>query len=131
MGLSGAGSESLFTSLHMSRAYGFTASLCLGNQLAHPALLRLGNQLAHPLEANLGVLGVAWRVRGGEIGDIGGGSLEPPRRWLGAPWLDPTLGVPSCPEPPGAPRGGTGGELGHCEGGALTMLQGAHLSVES
>ena len=27
------------------------------------------------------------------------------------------LGVPGCPEPPGARWGGTGGELGHCQGG--------------
>ena len=40
----------------------------------------------------------AWRVKGGGIGDFGGGSLEPPRRWLGL-----ALGVPSRPEPPGAP----------------------------
>ena len=42
-------------------------------------------------------------VKGGEIGDFGGGSREPPRRWLGAQWLGPTLGAPSCPEPQGAP----------------------------
>ena len=34
---------------------------------------------------------------------FGGGSLEPPRPRRGAPWLGLTLGVPSCPEPPGAP----------------------------
>ena len=28
-----------------------------------------------------------------------------------------TLGVPSCPEPPGAPWEGTAGELEHCEDG--------------
>ena len=27
------------------------------------------------------------------------------------------LGVPSYREPPGAPRGGVGAELGHCQGG--------------
>ena len=32
------------------------------------------------------------------------------------------LGVPSCPEPPGAPRGGTGAELGHCQWDTLTLL---------
>eukprot|EP00964_Phaeocystis_antarctica_P142023 scaffold107179_cov63-Phaeocystis_antarctica.AAC.1 len=32
------------------------------------------------------------------------------------------LRVPSRPEPPGAPRGGAAAELGHCQGGALTML---------
>ena len=41
-------------------------------------------------------------------------SLEPLRRWLGAPWLALTMGAPSCADPPGAPREGTGGELGHC-----------------
>ena len=33
------------------------------------------------------------------------------------------LGVPSCPEPPGKPGGGTGAELGRCQGGTLTLLQ--------
>eukprot|EP00964_Phaeocystis_antarctica_P006186 scaffold3367_cov52-Phaeocystis_antarctica.AAC.2 len=61
-------------------------------------------------------------VKGGEIGDFGGGSLEHPRQWLGAQWRGLTLGVPSCPEPPGAPLGGTGAELGHRQGGTLTML---------
>ena len=46
---------------------------------------------------------LAYIIKGGEIGDFGGGSLEPPRRWLGAQWLGLTEGVPSCPEPPGAP----------------------------
>ena len=45
----------------------------------------------------------ACMVKGGEIGDFGGGSLEPSRRWRGAPWLGLALGVPSCPEPPAAP----------------------------
>ena len=61
-------------------------------------------------------------VKGGEIGDFGGGSLEHPRQWLGAQWRGLFLGVPSCPEPPGAPLGGTGAELGHRQGGTLTML---------
>ena len=41
-------------------------------------------------------------TRGG-TGDFGGGALEPPRRWLGSHWPGFTLGVPSCPGPPGAP----------------------------
>ena len=41
-------------------------------------------------------------VKRGEIGDFGGGSLEQLRPWLDAQWLGLTLGVPSCPEPPGA-----------------------------
>ena len=57
------------------------------------------------------------RVKGSKIGDFGGGSLEPPRPWRGARWLGLALGVPSCPEPPGAPRGGAGAELGHRQGG--------------
>ena len=32
------------------------------------------------------------------------------------------LGVPSCPEPPGAPLGGAGAELGLCQKGAATTL---------
>ena len=40
---------------------------------------------------------------GGEIGGCGGGSLKHPREWLGAQWADLFVGVPSCPEPPGAP----------------------------
>ena len=43
------------------------------------------------------------RLKGGEIGDFGGGSLEPPRQWLGAQWAGLLLRAPSCPEPPGAP----------------------------
>ena len=37
----------------------------------------------------------------------------------------PQPGVPSCPEPPGAPSGGAGAELRprHCQGGALTVLR--------
>ena len=53
-------------------------------------------------------------VKGGDIGNLGGGSLEHPRQWLGAQWAGLFLGVPSRPEPPGAPRGGAGAELGHC-----------------
>ena len=44
----------------------------------------------------------AWMVRRSEIGGIGGGLLEQTRRWLGAQWAGLFLGVPSCPEPPGA-----------------------------
>ena len=40
---------------------------------------------------------------GGEIGGCGGGSLKHPRERLGAQWADLFVGVPSCPEPPGAP----------------------------
>ena len=40
----------------------------------------------------------------GEIGRFyGGGALEHPRRWRGAQWAGLFLGVPRCPEPPGAP----------------------------
>ena len=42
-------------------------------------------------------------VKRGEIGGFGGGSLEQPRQWLGTQWADLFLGMPSCPEPPGAP----------------------------
>ena len=42
------------------------------------------------------------QCNGGEIGDFGGSSPEPPRRWLGAQWRGLTTGVPSCPEPQGA-----------------------------
>ena len=42
--------------------------------------------------------------------------------WRGTRWLGLTLGVPRCPEPPGAPRGAAGGELGHCEGGTWTVV---------
>ena len=39
------------------------------------------------------------------------------------------LGVLSCPEPAGAPRGGTGAELGHCQRRRLTVLS-RELAVE-
>ena len=45
----------------------------------------------------------AWMVKGSEISGFGGGWLEQPRQWLGAQWAGLFLGVPSCPEPPGAP----------------------------
>ena len=45
----------------------------------------------------------AWMVKRSEIGGFGGGWLEQPRQWLGAQWAGLFLGVPSCPEPPGAP----------------------------
>eukprot|EP00964_Phaeocystis_antarctica_P004042 scaffold2172_cov65-Phaeocystis_antarctica.AAC.2 len=40
---------------------------------------------------------------GGDLGGFGGGWLEHLRQWLGAKWADLFLGVPSWPEPPGAP----------------------------
>ena len=55
---------------------------------------------------------------GGDIGGFEGGQLEHPRQWLGARWADLFLGVLRCPEPPGAPRGGAGAELGRCQGEA-------------
>ena len=61
-------------------------------------------------------------VKGGEIGGFGGGWLEQPRQRLGAQRAGLSLGVPSCPEPPGVPRGGTGAVLGRCQDGASTML---------
>ena len=49
----------------------------------------------------------AWTVKGGEMGDFGGGSVEPPRRWVGARWPGLTLGVPvraaQSRHAPGAP----------------------------
>ena len=42
-------------------------------------------------------------VKGGDMDGFGGGWLEHPRQWLGAQWVGLFLGVPSCPEPPGAP----------------------------
>ena len=47
----------------------------------------------------------AWMVKGvGGVGGCGGGgSLEHLRQWLGAQWAGLSLGVPSCPELPGAP----------------------------
>ena len=45
----------------------------------------------------------AWYHKGGrKFGGFGGGWLEHPRQWLGAQWVGLFLGVPSCPEPPGA-----------------------------
>ena len=61
-------------------------------------------------------------VKGGEIGGFEGGKLKP-QQWLGAQRIRLFLEVPSCPEPPAAPRGGAGGELWHCQGNILTMLR--------
>ena len=49
------------------------------------------------------IIASSYMVKRGEIGDFGGGSLEQPRRWLGDQWAGLLLGVPSCPEPLGAP----------------------------
>ena len=56
-------------------------------------------------------------AKGDKIGGFGGGWLEHPRQWLGAQWAGLFLRVPSCPEPLGASRGGTGAKMGHCQGG--------------
>ena len=45
----------------------------------------------------------AWVAKGSDMSDFGGSSLEQLRPWVGSRWLGPTLGVPSCTEPPGAP----------------------------
>ena len=37
-------------------------------------------------------------------------------------WAGLFLGAPSCTEPPSAPSGGAGSELGRCEESALNML---------
>ena len=52
------------------------------------------------------------------------GWLEHPRHWLGARWrgLLPWLCRASL-EPPGAPRGGAGAELGHRWGGEGPLYQ--------
>eukprot|EP00964_Phaeocystis_antarctica_P015617 scaffold8635_cov32-Phaeocystis_antarctica.AAC.2 len=33
--------------------------------------------------------------------------------------LEGARSTPSCPEPPGAPRGGAAAKVGHCQGAAL------------
>ena len=55
--------------------------------------------------------------KGRGIGDFGGGSIEQLRPWMESDWLGPTPGVSSCTEPPGAPRGAAGAELGRYQGG--------------
>ena len=62
-------------------------------------------QWVHALEGDrvLRKVRETYTVKGSEIGDFGGSSLEPPRRWPGAQWLGLAVGVPGCPEPPGAP----------------------------
>ena len=48
------------------------------------------------------------------------------RQWRGNPWADlspwASQAVRSCPEPPGATRGGARAKLGHCQGATLTTL---------
>ena len=51
--------------------------------------------------------------------------LQCQRQWLGAQWAGLSLGAPSCPEPPGAPRGGAGSEQGHCPDCTLTVRRHA------
>ena len=75
---------------------------------------------------------MAWVVKGREIVGLGGGSLEQPRQWLRGSGPVSPLGVPSQPELPGRPCGGTGAELGYCErggGGGLTMLRDQQIST--
>ena len=45
----------------------------------------------------------AWVVKGGNIVDLEVDHSGPRGGGWGAQWLGLTLGVPSCPEPPGAP----------------------------
>eukprot|EP00964_Phaeocystis_antarctica_P042581 scaffold24419_cov43-Phaeocystis_antarctica.AAC.1 len=45
----------------------------------------------------------AYMVKGGTLGGYGGGGLEHRGQWPSAQWAGLFLGVPSCPEPPGAP----------------------------
>ena len=62
----------------------------------------------------------AWMTRGHGIGDCGVSSSEAVAR---RPVAQPLpLGVLSRPEPPAAPRGGTGAELGHCQRRCSTVL---------
>ena len=62
-------------------------------------------------------------VKGGDIGNLGGGSLEHPRQWLGAQWAGLFLGVPSRPEPPGgAPEEAQEPSWGAAKAGILSML---------
>ena len=87
-----------------------------GAQLAR--LLRTEDGGRHRGHAQLVAHDVPARLNGqkrGELGGFGGGALERPRRWMGSWWQGLALGVPSRPEPPGAPRGGAGVELWHCQ----------------
>ena len=82
-------------------------------------------------------------VKGGEIGGYGGGSLEPPRWWLGPQWLGLTLWGAELPR-------AAGGALWRCKSraeappmddgqgnrgdnqvtwGTLTMLLGSRWSM--
>ena len=62
-------------------------------------------------------------VKGGEISDFGGGSLEPPRRWRGAQWPGPHSGSAELPQSRPA-RAEEVQELswGVAKGGTLTMF---------
>ena len=74
-----------------------------------------------------GVAG-AWVVKASQIGDFGGGSLEPPRWWLGTQWLGLALGVPGCTGPPRALRRRRGRAGALPRGGTLPVLPGPALS---
>ena len=65
-------------------------------------------------------------MKGGGIGGFGSGWIERLRQWLGAQWTGLALGVSSCPEPPGAPWGGAGAELGRWPDCTLTMHRHEH-----
>ena len=72
--------------------------------LRHRVVVAAASGLQQRRQQTHGVaLTLACMVNGGGIGGFGGGALEHPRQWLGAQWAGLFLGVPSCPEPPGAP----------------------------
>ena len=65
--------------------------------------------------------GEAYSVKASEIGVFGESCHAASSSTCGGGWAlsgwGLALGVPRCPEPPGAPWEGTAGELEHCEDG--------------
>jgi hypothetical protein len=99
-------------------------SCCTGALSSSARIANCSRKRALSLSTSSGLGGSTAAVESGGIGDFGGDWLEQPRQWLGAQWAGLFLGVPSCPEPPGASRGGPEAEAGHRheEGSSTTPL---------
>ena len=73
-----------------------------------------------------------WRANGGDIGGLGGGSLEHPRPWLGAQWAGLSLWECRAAQsrqarPEEAQEPEPEPEPGHCREARLTVLAGEQL----
>ena len=80
-----------------------SAPYCLYTSTSSLPRLYLCSDGQHAVGLVVRVEARAYMVKGGEKGGSEGGWLTHPRPRLGAQWASLFLGVPSCPEPSGAP----------------------------